>query len=186
MASREIWVISDTHFGHNNIIRYCNRPFKTVEEMDEFIADKWNETVKPGDIVYHLGDVYFGKAQKDWGSFFGRLTGRKRLLLGNHDDGKDKVLQNTFQKISMWRMFPEFGLLLTHVPVHLSTLGILVADNYEEGNCGTKKRRLKNIHGHTHQNGEPEGDTQNYKSVCVELTNYTPINIEELRVDGQS
>lgn len=182
MELRNIWLTSDTHFGHDNIIKYCDRPFKNADEMDEFIMTKWNETIKPGDKVYHLGDVYFGKKQKDWGSFFSKLQGSKRLLLGNHDNGKDKILQNTFQKISMWRMFPEFGLLLTHVPVHLSTLGILVADNYEEGDCGTVKRRLKNIHGHTHQNGEPEGDVENYKCVCVELTDYTPIHIEELRV----
>lgn len=179
---RNIWLISDTHFGHQNIITYCNRPFKTSNEMDDYITTTWNETVKPGDIIYHLGDVYFSKAQKEWGSFFSKLHGSKRLILGNHDNGKDKYLQNTFKKILMWRMFPDFGLLLTHVPVHPSALGILVADNYEEGDCGTEKRRLKNIHGHTHQNGEPDGDTNNYKSVCVELTDYRPVHIETLRI----
>lgn len=161
--NRNIWVISDTHFNHSNIIRYCNRPFSSLEEMNDTIVQNWNNTVKDGDIVYHLGDVYFNK-HHPWMLEKGVLKGRKRLILGNHDDGKDQVLLNSFQKICMWRMFPEFGLLLTHVPVHESTL------NHK---CPV------NIHGHIHNNKSPD---KRYKNVCVEWTNYTPINIEELRV----
>lgn len=144
--------------------------------------DSWNSTVKPGDKVYHLGDVYFGRRMSEdgWGSFFGKLNGSKRLILGNHDLGKDKVLQNTFQKIMIWRMFPEFGLLLTHVPVHLSAL--------RRGATGNEKNPplLKNIHGHIHNNtvmiGNSKSPDKNYQNVCVEKIKYTPINIEELRV----
>lgn len=172
--ARNIWVISDTHFGHDNIIKYCGRPFSNSEEMDEALLENWNSVVRPGDKVYHLGDVYFGqrkrKGEEHWGSFFSKLAGSKRLILGNHDDGKDKNLQNTFQKISMWRMFPEFGLLLTHVPVHLSAL--MKKDR-------EKNRELTNVHGHIHQNKSPEGP---YKNVSVEMIDYTPVNIEDLRV----
>lgn len=170
---RDIWVISDTHFGHDNIIRYCDRPFENSKEMDERMLDNWNSVVRPGDIVYHLGDVYFNKSRTDWGSFFAKLCGAKRLILGNHDDGKDKLLQNTFQKIMMWRMFPEFGLLLTHVPVHDSALK--PTDNRHDGIV----YNLKNIHGHIHQNPSPEGP---YQNVSVEQINYTPVHIEDLRV----
>jgi len=161
---RNIWVVSDTHFGHNNIIQYCNRPFANAEIMDECLIDNWNSVVKDDDIVYHLGDVYFANGREA----LSKLNGRKRLVLGNHDNGKDQILQRHFQKIMVWRMFPEFGLLLTHVPVSYTTLGE-----------GGEDRILTNVHGHIHQNKSPMG---RYRNVCVEQTNYTPINIEELRV----
>lgn len=162
---RNIWVISDTHFGHANIIKYCDRPFSNTEEMDEAMVARWNALVQPEDIVYHLGDVYFGKKQKNWDWFIGRLQGRKRLILGNHDEGTDPILQKHFQKILMWRMFPEFGLLLSHVPVH-------------QGSLNPDKCTL-NVHGHVHTNSL--SDPQ-YKNVSVEMINYTPVNIEDLRV----
>lgn len=165
---KDIWVISDTHFQHQNIIKYCDRPFETYQEADERMIENWNKVVKPGDKVYHLGDVYFGNAQTAW-DLLARLNGQKRLILGNHDNGKDQVLQKIFKKIEVWRMFPEFGLLLTHVPVHESTLG---------RGMGPSEKML-NIHGHIHQNPSP---SDNHQCVCVEQINYTPVHIEELRI----
>jgi len=156
--AREIFVISDTHLGHENIIKYCDRPFYDVHDMNETIIDNWNKTVRDDDIIYHLGDVYF----RDH-SLIHRLRGRKRLVLGNHDIAKDQHLQAVFQKILMWRQFPEFGLLLTHVPVHPNTLN---------------NKWPVNVHGHIH-NRPSYG--KEYKNVSVEMINYTPINIEELR-----
>jgi len=161
--SKNIWVTSDTHFGHENIIDYCGRPFSNVKEMDECLVENWNSVVKDGDKVYHLGDVYMGMQQNAMKAL-SKLKGQKRLILGNHDDGKGKLLHIHFKKIDVWRYFGEFGLLLTHVPVHESTLG---------------KKVGINVHGHIHQNKSPDGP---YRCVCVEQTNYTPINIEELRV----
>lgn len=166
--SRDIWVVSDTHFNHTNIIDYCNRPFNNSKEMDEKMIDNWNGVVKDGDIVYHLGDVYFGVEGRDSVS---KLKGRKRLILGNHDNGKDVFLHKTFQKIAVWRMFPEFGLLLTHVPVHQSSLKRFEADKYVES--------LVNVHGHIHQTPAP---SPLHRNVSVEQINYTPIHIEELRI----
>lgn len=160
MTTRKIFVVSDTHFNHTNIIKYCNRPFSSVKEMDECLIENWNETVRDQDIVYHLGDVYFGTE----GRVVNKLKGRKRLVLGNHDNGLDDHLRRHFQKISVWRMFPEFGLLLTHVPVHESAL---------------EAKKLVNVHGHIHDNTSPSGP---YKCVCVEQTNYKPVDIEKLRV----
>ena len=168
--SRDIWVISDTHFGHSNIIKYCSRPFSSAKEMDDHMIESWNSVVKDGDIVYHLGDVYFGEEGRSV-LVGNKLKGRKRLILGNHDNGKDQALQSTFQKIVVWRMFPEFGLLLSHVPLHSSSL-----ERYDEGALSGK---LLNVHGHIHNKPSPSYDHQN---VSVEMINYTPVNIEELRI----
>lgn len=167
--SKDIWVISDTHFYHQAIIGYCDRPFKTAEEMNDYMVTMWNETVKDGDKVYHLGDVYMGNNNGEAEGLLKSLKGQKRLILGNHDSGKDQILQRVFKKIDVWRMFPEFGLLLTHVPVHESTLG--------EGRF--MGASLLNVHGHIHQNKSP---SDFHQCVCVEWTDFKPVNIEELRI----
>lgn len=164
---KDIWLISDTHFYHENIIKYCNRPFANAKEMNDYMVTMWNETVKDGDKVYHLGDVYMGNNEGNAERLLSQLKGQKRLILGNHDNGKDQILQKAFKKIDVWRMFPEFGLLLTHVPVHESTL------SNEMG------RHLLNVHGHIHQNPSP---SVNHQNVSVEQINYKPINIEEVRI----
>lgn len=162
--ARNIWVISDTHFGHENIIKYCNRPFSNVWDMNETMIHNWNTVVKQEDIVYHLGDVGMGGKAADLHDILKRLHGRKRLLLGNHDNGESPVLKLNFQKIRLWRMFREFGILLTHVPVH-------------EGTLNPEKCPV-NVHGHIHNHVIPDS---RYVNVSVEHTDYTPVNIESLR-----
>ena len=76
---------ADTHFGHANIIKHCNRPFSSVEEMDETMIQRWNERVKPGDLVYHLGDFGFHQKTAQTQKLLDRLHGNKVLLRGNHD-----------------------------------------------------------------------------------------------------
>lgn len=161
-----IFCISDTHFSHYNMIhKFKTRPFSTVEEMDETLIENWNKVVKPGDKVYHLGDVAFG-LKENHAALLSRLNGKLRLVVGNHDDVKH--MSQFFEKVMLWRMWPDLGLLFTHVPVHRSTLG--------EGRFNGKE--MINVHGHIHQNPSPDGP---YKCVCVEQTNYTPVSIEELR-----
>lgn len=167
-----IWVISDTHFGDEDIIGYCGRPFVDTFEMDAHMIDRWNSVVKPEDKVYHLGDVYMG-SKGNAVECLKRLHGKKRLVLGNHDDIFDGVLQKFFKKITVWRIFKEYGLLMTHVPVHENNISEI-----GKKNDGTPYHRLTNIHGHIHQNKSPEG---RYRCVCVEQIDYTPVNIDELR-----
>ena len=181
---RDIWVISDTHLLHENILKFKDgatgnlvrgNKFSNVNEMDEFILEKWNSVVKPGDIVYHLGDVFIGSKEK-FKKMWPKFHGSKRLIVGNHDDIKFLSSGGFFQKVQMWRMFPEFGLMFSHVPLHESNLLRLVdkAGRYPE-DC----IKLLNCHGHIHQNPSPEGP---YRNMSVEAIGYTPVNIEELRV----
>lgn len=162
--NRNIFIVSDTHWGHENILKFTDsktgdriRLFESLEEMDELMVENWNKTVKDEDIVYHLGDVYFGNGHK----VLPRLRGRKRLILGNHDNGKSSYIQCNFQKVLMWRMFPEFNCVLTHVPIHESGL----------------YKVQYNLHGHIHQNASP---TDRHINCSVEVQNYTPKAIEDL------
>ena len=157
---RNTWVISDTHFGHKNIIKYSNRPFESVEVMDDVLVQNWNSVVMPNDIVYHLGDVYFRNPHH-----ISRLNGEKHLILGNHDSGLDPNLFKNFRSIQLVKPFKKMGLIFSHIPLHQSQL--IEHD-------GTQ---LFNIHGHIHEKPSPEGP---YRNVSVEQINYTPINIEEL------
>jgi calcineurin-like phosphoesterase family protein len=155
---RDIWLISDTHFNHENILKFCRPEFESVSHMNETIINNWNRVVKPGDKVYHLGDVFFG-SKEDFKSLWPRLNGKKRLVVGNHDDIKFLSSGGFFSKVYMWRIFKEFDCVLTHVPIN--------EENFRKVSL--------NIHGHTHEKGSPKGP---YKSVCCELINYTPVNIE--------
>ena len=75
---------SDTHFNHANIIKFCNRPFKDVEQMNETMIANWNRVVGMDDTVFHLGDFCLGGAA-EWTKVLDRLNGKIYLILGNHD-----------------------------------------------------------------------------------------------------
>jgi calcineurin-like phosphoesterase family protein len=190
----DIWVISDTHFNHANILTFKDSAtgklvrgdrFSSVKEMDEFMIERWNSVVKPGDKVYHLGDVMFGDReyfQKLWP----KLHGQKRLIVGNHDDIKYLSSGGFFAKVHMWRMFPEFGLVFSHVPLHKSSLKrhwIRKEDHtflgYWWNRYKVRNKTMLNVHGHIHQNPSPCGP---YRNMSVEAIDYTPVNIEDLRI----
>lgn len=169
--SKNIWFISDTHFDHNNILKFKDkddnliRPgFDNVKHMNEFMVEQWNSAVKPGDKIYHCGDFGFGtKSVK----YINRLNGQKRLILGNHDDVKKDKLYDYFQKIHVWRVFREFDFVATHIPINEKSLS-----------------KIKfNIHGHTHQNDVRYENGQinlRYFNVSVEKNNYRPFHVDEI------
>jgi calcineurin-like phosphoesterase family protein len=167
----DIWFISDLHLDHANILTFKDkdgnliRPgFTDVNHMNEHMIEKWNSVVKPGDKIYVLGDFGFTSNVE---KYINRLNGKKRLILGNHDDVKKNKLHLYFEKIQMWRVFREENFVATHVPIHPSSLF-----------------KVKyNVHGHTHQNividenGHPD---KRYFNVSVERLGYTPLHIDEL------
>ena len=175
-----IWVISDTHFGHANILNFIDsrtglkvRPgFANVDEMDEFMIEKWNSVVKPGDKVWHLGDVMMGdkdRFQKMWP----KLNGSKRLCVGNHDDIRYLASGGFFQKVVDERKFKEEGLYLCHKPLHPS--------QHEIGAPGSGNF-LCQVHGHIHGNPSPEG---RYINVSVEVIDYTPVAFEDIATQAK-
>lgn len=183
---RDIWVISDTHFRHASLLNFANKNgdqvrgklFDNIDQHDEYMIEQWNRCVKPEDIVYHLGDVVIGGAEgeKWFTENWSRLNGIKRLIVGNHDNIKFLSSGDFFDEVHMWRMFPDLGLLFSHVPVHERSA--MMWGSKETG-LRDKPIPLLNVHGHIHENPSPEGP---YRCVCVEHTSYAPINIEELRI----
>lgn len=79
----KVFLTSDTHFYHKNIITYCNRPFETVEKMNETLISNWNKVVPIDGIVFHCGDFAFGGSEV-WHKILPRLNGQIHLILGNH------------------------------------------------------------------------------------------------------
>ncbi len=79
-----IFFTSDHHFGHTNIIKFSERPFKDVQEMNEELIKRWNEKIQPNDRVYHLGDVGLGNAD-ELGEILKQLNGKIYLIKGNHE-----------------------------------------------------------------------------------------------------
>lgn len=152
------FVISDTHFGHSNILKFESfyRPFETIAEHDEWLVKKWNEVVTTKDTVYHLGDVLFGKHSF---SILPRLHGNKKLVMGNHDMYPISEYAKHFTKIMPYATLS--GCILSHIPVHPQQL----------------YRYKLNIHGHLHSNSI---DDPRYKCVSVEHTDLRPVDLQQI------
>lgn len=119
-SKQGIWFTSDPHFGHQNIIKFCNRPWKTVEEMNEGLIANWNSVVKDDDIVFDLGDFAFAPNSK-WKEILGRLRGHHYLILGNHDDSRwpgDKIME-LFESVHyqmLLKIDDKYKVILNHYP----------------------------------------------------------------------
>lgn len=129
------WYTSDTHFSHKNILQHENRPFGSIEQMDEALIDNWNRHINKDDTVYHLGDFVFGGISK-WENIIPRLKGKIHLVVGNHDN--DKVLKKIphyFESIEniIVKKIDKQHLFLFHYPIEVG----LTPNAYS-------------IHGHIH------------------------------------
>jgi len=85
-----IFLTADPHFTHELILQYCNRPFKTLKEMENALITNWNNVVSKNDIVYVLGDFSFGDNHQRYKKILKNLSGRKILIMGNHDDNRPR------------------------------------------------------------------------------------------------
>lgn len=161
--------ISDTHFGHTNIIKYCDRPFNDSNEMDEYMINAWNEVVEDDDIVIHYGDFMFGggadkESQTERAKHvLSRLKGKKVIITGNHD-----------RKNRMWFLNVGFDeVIKSKVQV-----GNIILSHRPESDLDDD---YVNIHGHIHNNTEVGAmyPAPKYINVGVEIINYRPILLPE-------
>lgn len=163
-----VFLISDTHFGHAGVCNFTEadgvtkiRPWTDAEEMNEDMVRMWNDTVRPGDKVYHLGDVVINRKYL---SILDRLNGDKVLIKGNHDIFKLEDYTKYFRDIRGSHKMSDY--ILSHIPIHPESLARW---------CGG------NFHGHLHTNRVMAGDCidPRYFNVSVEQIGFKPILFED-------
>lgn len=162
------YVISDTHFGHANIIKLADRPFKNVDEMNKTIINNWNSIVNDEDIVYILGDFSFKGKNADY--YAKQLKGRKILIKGNHDK-IDKESRKCFEKILNYAEIEIDNqiYILTHYP-------ILSWNKMYGGSI--------QLYGHLHKNSKYFENITLPNAFCVncEFRNYLPVEIKKFKM----
>lgn len=161
----KIWITSDTHFNHANVIKYCGRPFSTVEEMNDAIISNWNKYISKEDIVIFCGDFCFSQtaaAQEQTQHFASLLNGYKIIIKGNHDFKKFKYINAGF-KAEFYQRF-EFGrFLFCHSPYNLNEW---------------RKQFEFVFYGHVHNTPIKEFKAfDNTKNVCQDVNDFRPIDI---------
>lgn len=165
----EIYITADTHLDRKNILKYepSRQQFGDHLQMTEALIERWNDTVKQNDIIFHLGDVFFSKAQRAK-EIASRLNGHKILIQGNHDHySKKKYLELGF---NLHQYYYHEGLFLSHYPQDLSAMQTAINHQAITGN----------VHGHVHSNIAGL-DQSVYKCVSVELTDFKPVHIDEIK-----
>lgn len=165
-----IYYISDTHFFHDNAIRLNNRPFKSVEEMNETMITNWNCKVDKDDTVYFLGDfAYKCNNPNEVRDLVSKLNGNIHFICGNHDKLlKDFKFRSFFKSIKQYDEIEDNGrrVILLHYPM-------------EDWNG--KYRGSYHLYGHVHNNKEAiSGHIQNRFNVGVDVNNFTPVTLDEL------
>jgi len=164
-----IFIVSDCHLGHFNIIRYCNRPFATVAEMNDTIINNFNSILTPEDTLYHLGDFCMGGNYEYIVSLMNRINGKKVCILGNHDRKKffyqmvqDKVIESCHDTL---------GITVEGQYIWLSHYPHLVWDQSHKGSWSA--------YGHVH--GKLDGKETSLSVDCgVDSWNYFPVSFEQL------
>jgi calcineurin-like phosphoesterase family protein len=156
-ADRQFFFTGDTHFGHRNMIKHANRPYSSVEEMNEDIITRWNKVVNKTDIVVHLGDFCFGKPLP----YLEALNGEIWLVLGNHDYKHiNRHFEHTFDILEL--VNGTTHIFCCHYP------------------CVTwNKQHYGSLHFHGHCHGTLEG-TPNRIDVGVDSIGFTPLTLDQI------
>ena len=166
----KIFVTSDTHFYHNNILKYENRPFKDIDDMNNKMIELWNETVSSKDEVYILGDFSFGNEEETI-KLLNKLNGKKYLIKGNHDYVvKNKDVRDKFEWIKDYFVLKhnKMKFVMFHYPIQ-------VWDCRHHGAI--------HLYGHIHSNlgnHSMEYDIPNSYNVGVDVNGFKPVLIEDI------
>ena len=161
-----IWFIADPHFSHANIVKYCHRPFSSVEEMDAELVARWNARVKKDDVIWCLGDFAFGP-KDNVKKFVSRLNGKIKLVMGNHDCKKVSFYQEAgFYRVYDHPVLISSNILLSHIPCNAAM---------------ANGSGIVNIYGHVHDSMLYDTVTSNSACCCVERWNYAPVSWKEIR-----
>jgi calcineurin-like phosphoesterase family protein len=169
----DIWLTSDLHLSHANIIKYSNRPFADTFEMDAALIANWNARVGKKDRVFLLGDVFFGRVRTQ-DAVLDQLNGNITLVTGNHDTGLVKRCQKTGSKRFV-EITPYFELkdgtdfyVMSHYPMVF----------WNRSHYGSTM-----LHGHSHGGLEPESKRTGVRrlDVGVDVHGYKPISLSEIR-----
>lgn len=171
-----IYFTSDTHFGHANIIEYCKRPFADLPTMNAQLIANWNATVKPEDIVYHLGDFAMGP-KKDHKALFDQLNGHKHLIRGNHDQSQSKMLEQGWETVNNSGIVSMDGvvLYLAHIPLGNDAYeGRYYPPDLTIAHTGAYDYWLA---GHVHAAWARKGNVIN---VGVDVRGFRPVTLQEL------
>ena len=171
-----IYFTSDLHLGHDNIIKLCQRPFLTIDEMDAAIIENWNRRVKSNDVVYLIGDAIWDKKKVAY--YMEQLSGKKILVTGNHDSTWAKREENRkyFEEIT-----PYVEVHLNGHPITMCHYPMLEWKSSRE----EKGRKLGYlIHGHIHNRISEEYRQLylqfNALNAGVDINGFTPVSFEKL------
>jgi calcineurin-like phosphoesterase family protein len=179
------WFTADLHLGHQNIIRYCDRPFDDVEAMNRALVDGWNEVVGDDDVVWVLGDFALGRIAETL-PLAGELRGRKVLLAGNHDrcwaghsrrveEWTDRYLEAGFDEIvqgATMSVIDGTAVRLCHFPYRGDSHG---QDRYVDHRPADLGDWL--LHGHVHERWAQHGRMIN---VGVDARQFRPVSETEV------
>ena len=194
MEKQKIFFTSDLHFGHENVIRFDNRPFNTVEEMDEEMIKRWNAKVGKGDIVYVLGDFIWKAATNEAVSIIRRLNGQIILIKGNHD----RFLHNSAAKKALAGIKDYDDICVT---LEDGTTRRCILSHYFIPFYNGHRYQAIHLHGHSHfteesaeevrittELNEKGYDLKIYNVGCM-YWNYTPVTLDgilEKNTNGQA
>lgn len=155
------WYVSDSHFNHNRIIDYCNRPFNSVEDMNETMIKRWNSVVGKDDIVWHLGDFALGNKEYIT-NIVNQLNGKIKLTKGNHDTHPNQWYRDCgFVEVYDHPIIIKDFIVLSHEPMPF-----------------VMNQMYVNLYGHVHISPMFETWGKQSACLCVERHNYTPIKEE--------
>lgn len=174
---KSVFFTSDFHLFHKNVIRFDNRPFETVEQMNQAIEDGWNEVVTPDDIVIYLGDLSFARASEknEVGAILKRLNGTVHYVLGNHDKIEEIKAFGRFQTIQDY-----LEVKITHQEGTKRVENLFCCFHYPIYSWNKAHHGSIMVHGHTHGNlhhGEDASFYDNRKVIdagCM-LHDYKPL-----------